>query len=136
MGDGFQRLNRTPVCGWVGMLILIHTLLTYLLPLAVGFVSGMALRPIIRGWALKVLAGFATVLASFLVQYTAFLVFSGYMTGNWPTTITPGELLGGLAWFAIPAAFSCLPLTVGGYVCGCVLPFSGARGLPSDSAAS
>jgi hypothetical protein len=40
------------------------------------------------------------------------------MTGNWPASVAPGEWLYGLAWFAIPALFTAMPLTVAGFVGG------------------
>jgi hypothetical protein len=100
------------------MQLLIHSLLSYALPLVVGFVGGLLGQSIVRHrWAHLPLCLIAIV-ASVLLQYAAFLVFSSVITGNWPTSMMPGELIYALMWFAIPAVFTCVPMTVGGYFGG------------------
>jgi hypothetical protein len=95
--------------------IFTHYLILHAVPLACGLTTG---------WIACVLGGrafiHAVLLASamcvaMLLQYAGLLVMAGIQTGAWPTGATLNGFAYALAWFAIPAAFTTVPLTLVGH---------------------
>ena len=99
---------------------LIHAVLLYLVPVALGGTAGVLVRRATNSMPVRVLAASVTVLATILVHYGLFFAFSLWMTGTTldPELLTPGALVSGILWFALVASFTAVPLAAMGYLCG------------------
>lgn len=95
---------------------LAHTALLYPLPAAIGLLVGLAFGGRTRRPLIQAAVVLATLPAALVVQYAAFLLFGGIVTGNWPDELPPAGLLYALAWFSIPASFTTVPMVILGYV--------------------
>jgi hypothetical protein len=104
-----------------------HYLLSYGLPLALGFGAGVIARQFIHHWSANVAVVFVAIAASIVLQYVGFLIVSGWMTGSWPTSLDFGQLAYALMWFSIPAVFTCVPAAIAGFVCGNVMRLAAPR---------
>jgi hypothetical protein len=112
---------------------LVHAVLSYGIPLLVGFGIGRFMRTRVEGrygrinWCLMAIVG------SVVLQYFCVLIFSAWMVGgksDW-TGLTPIGLLYGLSSFALVTSVTTVPLTVVGYLCASYLHSRSNPGPPT-----
>lgn len=93
-----------------------HLLVMYLIPPTCGLALGLAAHRLRLRWYLHVLACGLAVALCLGVQYGAFVLLVVKTQGWGPQAFTLGDVISGLFWFAIPAIFTGLPLTISGYI--------------------
>ncbi len=98
------------------VLPLAHAAITYLVPLLCGGATALLAARGPRHWLAHVLGCALTVCISIAAQCGCFLVLAGVMTGNWPQAAELTGLWYALAWFALVALFTTLPVVVTTYV--------------------
>lgn len=96
--------------------IVAHYLILNAVPLLCGMATGW-----IAGWLgdklLLQLAWFLCAVGTILVvQYAGFVLVAALQTGMWPNQSSLDGLAYALAWFAIPASFTTVPLAGGAHL--------------------
>jgi hypothetical protein len=100
------------------MLSVIHLLLGVGIPFLCGLAAGWLASGVVRGALAHTAFCLVAIVGSIVAGYAAFLVFGGVVTGQWPAAVTLAGLVYALAWFAIVAIFTSVPMVAAGYVVG------------------
>jgi hypothetical protein len=112
---------------------LVHYVLSYGIPLLGGFGGGRLARSRVKSRLGRVICCLMVIVGTVVLQYIGFFIFSIWIVGredDW-TALTPTGLFYGLIWFGLVAAFTAVPLTVVGYLCGSLLRPRSRPNLPA-----
>ena len=130
------RLKQSDKVPWDDPMLphLIHAMLLYLVPVALGGTAGVLVRRATDSMPVRVLAAGLTVLATIQVQYGLFFAISHWMTETTldPESLTPGALVSGILWFALVASFTSVPLAAMAYLGGLFVPARSGRKLGDE----
>lgn len=113
--------------------LLAHTAITYLVPLLCGSAAALLVRRVTRSWPAHACCCCLAVALSLFAQYGCMLVLAGAITGNWPQLTDFAGLWYAMAWFALVAGFTTVPLVATSYAVVNVIDFAQSSHAQSEN---